>query len=527
VGLLAAFLVACAPVHLTLSGLFKPDILAVTTVLLAFLWSLNAVDRPTIVRYLVAGLGIGLAISSKPTVATIAIPLTLGALLLGVKDRRHWLGLALAGVTSVAIVVSLNPYVRYLKAMEGNRRRYAAVAAGKGTLDDPVELVRQLLAMIFAWPHGVWLGLAAAAGLVLLAVRVWRRRSNRQAALREAMLLIFPLSFAVLYCLATRNLKPNNLAPLLPFTSLTAALLLLTAWGAAKRRIRWLADWRLAAIPLAGLALLASNRVHAKAYGNLIPTTGDRALEALAAEKTPAGTWIRWEAEGSAPKRPALEPGPPKAPPRGVMLWKSSHLTEVANGGLDLSDAEVFPLVRTLGQSSEFYEARMESPGHTVRVIEPALFRAWGPALVIVQHDWHPGRPETVSLTRTNVADWFEHSIVSTASSPEVVAIEFFYQRRRGDKGVRVEADGRPTELRRKPPRRMRTLTTERVSLAPEGAVTFRIRLPESVQTKHLEVVVRRWTREPDPGRPGANARTRGYAGDPSRTATASDPRRR
>ena len=50
VGLLAAFLVASSSTHLVLSAIFKPDILAVTTTLVAFLFSLRAVDRPTLWR---------------------------------------------------------------------------------------------------------------------------------------------------------------------------------------------------------------------------------------------------------------------------------------------------------------------------------------------------------------------------------------------------------------------------------------------------------------------------------------------
>ena len=53
-GLVAAAILASSPLHIRLSTMFKPDITLCLTILLALLWSIMAIERPSLGRYLLA-----------------------------------------------------------------------------------------------------------------------------------------------------------------------------------------------------------------------------------------------------------------------------------------------------------------------------------------------------------------------------------------------------------------------------------------------------------------------------------------
>ncbi len=326
VGLLAAFLVAASPTHLILSAIFKPDILAVATTLIAFIFSLGAIDRPTLWRYLVAGLGIGLAVSSKPTAGAIAIPLVMAALILGFENRRHWVGLAAAGLTSVLLFLALNPYTRYLNAFDLQRRRYTAVARQKGTLGDPIATLHHELVTVFKGAHGPWIGAAAVAGLLLLGFQLWKHRHGDKTGIHLAMFLIYPVSFLLLYGLVTQNVLPQNLLPLLPFTSLAAAVFLMALWQQVARRWTWPADGRAAAAIGTLLVILVSIPAQTHAYRIVVPTTMERAISLLASELPRASQgWIRMESVGTSPEDLAREPGRTKRPPAHLRILELSE----------------------------------------------------------------------------------------------------------------------------------------------------------------------------------------------------------
>ena len=498
VGLLGAFLVAASPIHLVFSGVFKPDILAVTMTLVAFLLSLRAVDKPTLWRYVAAGIGIGLAMSSKPTAGAIAIPLTVAALILGWKNRRHWLGLVVAGITSALVFVVLNPYPRYLQAFSLQRKRYNQMAAHKGTLDDPVAALRDEWVTVFPWAHGVVIGVIAFAGLFFLGYLVWKHRRDSKKALQVAMLWIYPVTFMPLYAMVTQNVLPQNLLPLLPFTALSAAVLLSAVWLQLSSRWEWMTNRRLVAAVGVVLVLLVAFPSSARAYRVVVPTT-ERVAIHLLATRLPGESQrlIRIEAEGTSPEVFAGQPGPAKKPPPHFLLWDSPRLSDLDLDVLDRADAEAFPLVRTKQPQGNLYLERMHLDLSQTLQIRSRPFRAWGPDLVVVLHPWQPGEPQTVELSKPAENDWFQHRLSASPGSSQIASVEFLVPRdRNAPETLRVEAGDSEVELKRLVRRGKSDLwTSDRFPLVQGSDTPVRIRLPRPEGATTLSVMVRLWER--------------------------------
>lgn len=502
VGLVGAFLVAASPIHLVFSGVFKPDILAVAMTLVAFLLSLRAVDKPTLWRYVAAGIGIGLAMSSKPTAGAIAIPLTVAALILGWKNRRHWLGLVVAGITSALVFVVLNPYPRYLRAFSLQRKRYNQMAAQKGTLGDPLAALRDEWVTVFPWAHGVVIGVIAFAGLFFLGYLVWKHRHDGKRALQIAMLWIYPVTFMPLYAMVTQNVLPQNVLPLLPFTALSAAVLLSAVWLQLSSRWEWMTNRRLVAAVGVVLVLLVAFPSTARAYRVVVPTTKRVAIHLLAARLSgESQRLIRIEAEGTSPEVFAGQPGPAKKPPPHFLLWAPPRLSAVDPGVLDRSDAEVFPGLRTEETHEDFYLSRMQPDESAQTFKVPSRpFRAWGPDLVVVLHPWQPGEPQTVELSKSAENDWFQHRLSAPPGSRQIASVEFLVPRGRdAPKTLRVEAGDSQVELKRLARRgKSHDLwTSDRFSLVPGSETPVRIRLPSPQAATNLSVLVRLWE-QPD-----------------------------
>ncbi len=187
-GLVAALLLAVAPQHVRLSTMWKPDITLLLAILLALWWTLDALDRPSLGRYLLAGAGVGLALASKLNGGPIAAPLAIGAAVAGIKDRRHWWGLPAAGVTAAIVFVALNPQVgRYLDALERNQELYSRQVRGPDlTLPERiVQVAREEAGFVLSFNfHGPWIGIAAIAGLGAIAAAALLRRDRRNAPAR-------------------------------------------------------------------------------------------------------------------------------------------------------------------------------------------------------------------------------------------------------------------------------------------------------------------------------------------------------
>jgi dolichyl-phosphate-mannose--protein O-mannosyl transferase len=171
VGVVAAAVLAAYPRHLRSSVELKPDMLALLLTLVTLYWTAGAVRVPRLSRFLLAGLGVGLAVSAKYTGVASALPLTAWALWTGFRDRRRWAWLFLSGLTAVATFVVLNPFVgKVLFFMPKLVNGYAAHA--RWDESDHLTVLRGELDFL-ALQHGWFLGALLLLGTGLLVYRLW------------------------------------------------------------------------------------------------------------------------------------------------------------------------------------------------------------------------------------------------------------------------------------------------------------------------------------------------------------------
>ncbi|HSG40805.1 MAG TPA: glycosyltransferase family 39 protein, partial [Thermoanaerobaculia bacterium] len=94
-GLAAAAVLAAYPQHVRSAVQLKPDMMALMFTVITLYWTAGAVRSPRLSRFLLAGVGVGLAASAKYIGVAAALPLTVWALESGFRDRRRWAWLAL------------------------------------------------------------------------------------------------------------------------------------------------------------------------------------------------------------------------------------------------------------------------------------------------------------------------------------------------------------------------------------------------------------------------------------------------
>ncbi|HEX2162664.1 MAG TPA: glycosyltransferase family 39 protein, partial [Thermoanaerobaculia bacterium] len=251
--LLAAAAMAVVPWHLRQSVIFKPDVLMLWLLLVAFEAALAAYERPRPAGFARAGLAVGLTAAAKFNGAAAALPLAIGWIA-GPGRRRGLAGLALAGVVTVAVFLALDPHLLLRPELLADDfghtlRDYAAKGAEAAATRADVALhaVRSLLGVSF---HGPVVGAVGLAGLLWMAVAAARAEPERRR--RLAMAAGFPLGYLALYLAVTNNPSEHNWLPIVPFTSLGAAVLAVAAGRAATARLPAGARRRL--LPAAALA---------------------------------------------------------------------------------------------------------------------------------------------------------------------------------------------------------------------------------------------------------------------------------
>ncbi len=395
VGLLAALILLGSPWHVHASAIFKPDILVALTTLTALLWSLKAAESPPSWRlYALAGFGIALAPSAKLTGGVIAMPLVVATLMTGWRDRRRFVGLAVAGAVSLLSFVVLNPYFRtYFTFFERNLSVYAYRAESyEGT---KLAILWREIEMIVAWRgHGTILGVLALAAAALLVASIFRRDPEQR--LRRVMFLTFPVAYSLAYAAVTAHFQEQNFLPILPFTALATAWLLIELWGWLQARVLTLAKpWAGAAAVLL-LAATLMPRPFLYVYRSLVPTTQDVAMRMLRhrfAETHDGGAgrlviveeWqqsrIKWEeAQRFGTSRLAIH--------------AVDRLDELPALAVDRADGEIFLTERLDGEAADFYFHRVARAGEQrVERITPRLFKARGEPVVAVAHPWRPMAP--------------------------------------------------------------------------------------------------------------------------------------
>ncbi|HUO86259.1 MAG TPA: glycosyltransferase family 39 protein, partial [Thermoanaerobaculia bacterium] len=388
-GMLAAALMAVVPWHMRQSVIFKPDILLLLLTLVAFEWALAAYERPTRGRFLRAGAGVGLAIAAKYNGVAAALPLAAGWIA-GPGRRRLAGWLALAAAAALATFLLLDPHLllhpeMLVRDFGATLRDYAdkgaQAAAGRG------DIVRHAFASLGgATFHGPLVGLLALAGLVWLSVEAARAAPERRRQL--SMLLSFPVGYVVAYAAATNNPSDHNWLPIVPFTSLAAAALVVAAGRRLAGHVPLLA--RRPVLPVAAVlaVLLLAGPSTAYAYRVAVPSTWaevDRLLLARLGDQS--GHRLVWQEgleefrvgrRGHRVRKPVLVP-PEEARRAGF--------------GPQGTDARVEIEPPAGAATTDGGGRQVEATAMETRWIHPALFRAHGPALRLTSHPWNPAGP--------------------------------------------------------------------------------------------------------------------------------------
>jgi hypothetical protein len=222
----AAAVLALSPLDVRFGPLVTPDAIAGAATALAVVGALWVLARPRAVRYVVAGVAVGIAASTKYNTAIAAAPVLVAhGLALGRQRavRRAWLVL-LTGVVSVAVFLVINPYSvidtdAFVSGLRYNMRHYRTGHPGSegGSLGYHL-----------AW---LWRGfgptlLLAPLGLLL------RRRRERQAA-------IVCLSFVVLYVGFISSFEVRFARNLMPVSASLAGAIALGALAVVERTAPW------------------------------------------------------------------------------------------------------------------------------------------------------------------------------------------------------------------------------------------------------------------------------------------------
>ena len=218
---LAAFLLAINTYHVDQSQQITTDIPLTLFAILCLLFCVRILNQPTRRNYLMAGLALGLAASTKYTGALLVFPL-MTAHLLARNQTRHtgsvkprWQLLVLAGTLGAAVFVLTSPYVLldFPSFWANFTTERVHMKLGHFGLDNtPAWLfyIRRLGGSLLGWP----VLMAALAGIILSV----RRLSRPWTTVLVVYLLVFLLPMGTWAMKADRYLLP-----VLPVIMLMAA----------------------------------------------------------------------------------------------------------------------------------------------------------------------------------------------------------------------------------------------------------------------------------------------------------------
>ena len=501
VGLLGAFLLAIVPWHLRQSVIFKPDIALVAAVLFAFDRSLAAAARPAGRRFLQAGLAVGMALATKLNGGPAALPLLMAALSGGGwRERRSWQWLFLAGAAAVAVFLLCTPFLLvdphlYVGDFSRTLRDYTRKGARHGGSSHLHVLWHGVESLFSSSFHGPVIGALAVLGIVLWAMRAVRGQPSgeRMERLGPAMLVSCVLGYALLYSLSTLNRSEHNWLPVVPFTALAAAWVLVRshAWLMARIPVPWhrAAVATTAALVAAVAVLLAVPGARAS-YRTVVPTTDQLAGRLLAQRLQPLpGRIVLSEQAGD---RRLL------AGRNRVLLQSSEHLRSWAPAELDRADAVVFPAARLEGTESGLYRDRLAARNVEAVRIAPAPFRARGSEVLVLLHPWRlVGGPVQIPLAPQGSRRARLAGQLADVRPDEILSLEILLPPKWPPGALRqVLAGGRPIAARsagREGWRRR--ILTHRFAVAapaPEIVLVLDRPLPER---KPVTARLRRWQR--------------------------------
>ncbi|HVS00109.1 MAG TPA: glycosyltransferase family 39 protein, partial [Thermoanaerobaculia bacterium] len=393
VGLLGAAALSGFHRHVLSSTEFKPDILVVMLTSVTLWWALEAALRPTLGRYLRAGVGVGLAVSAKYTGIACALPVAAAALSHARRDRRQIGWLVLAGIASFLTFLVLNPFLdvvfRFIpKLVTGYARHGVAEKSNHW-----VVFVRQIDFLVV---HHGWL--AAAFVALGTAWMLWRllRRSEQPPEQRLGSILLLSLfvGYSLVHSAGMTLFRGQNYLPVVPASSLIAAWAMVESWRALARRLPALRT-RPAAVALwTVVGLLFVLQQGWVVYTRVIPTNWQVARLDLTHRLAPIELrHIAYEKTDG-----ALRLGNRNR----ALTTAVERLDQVDPALLDAADAEVFGQSRLDGPAAGFYRRRVErlAPAQ-VEVVKSRPFSSRGEPVLMLLHPWeHDGAPVELAVER-------------------------------------------------------------------------------------------------------------------------------
>ena len=400
-GLIGALLLAFSPQAIHSSGYFKPDSQLLSMTLLALLLALRAVERPTLVRYVLAGLGVTLAASSKAIGVLTAVPLVVASLITARRRHRDLLLLGAAGVSSVVSFLLMNPYWRVYPKWLANIRYHYSIQAkltGQTQLSVPRRTLEFLLEPTVQSSLLSALGLLGFLGLI---VWLWRNRQIDTPWLDRLMFVFFPVTYVTVYALTTAYFKGNNFLVLLPFLFLATGWMSASIWSRATEASQILRRPVPALLAAIIFVLVAASPGVTYTYSRLVPPTHLLAKEFLAGRlEPPEGRLVYMEDPRIA--RPNWE-GWPRQFARDRAAFKtvaSAH--EIPAAALALSDGLAVDSAALEEAGAEELGRWLASlPPEQVRTFEPELFQARGRRITAAHQMIPPLRaPEPLPLER-------------------------------------------------------------------------------------------------------------------------------
>jgi hypothetical protein len=261
---LAAALTALSPLGFRESAVVNPDLMLGLFVALALLASLRLQDSPTPLRYVLAGIAVGLATAVKYTGAFTVVPYAMAALLAsGPKRSRTWTVAGLGAALAAFAACSPYTFVNLLDTARGLERHFGYYRASH--LNAAFEVSRALVTR----------GLGGVAALLSVSGALMALRAREPGRL---VILGYPAIYLLVFAFFDRAF-PRHALPLLPAAALLAALFASRIGG----RARW----------VLALAMLAEPAVSTfdlwKRTGR--PSPSDRAL-AWALSSIPEGSRV-------------------------------------------------------------------------------------------------------------------------------------------------------------------------------------------------------------------------------------------
>lgn len=424
VAILGVLLLSLTERHLHASVIFKPDILLLLWTVVAFLWIFDAVEKPGLRSYLLAGLGIGLCAATKLNGFLVAIPLVVVAAALFRKERRVVLWLLCSGFLAAGVFVMFNPYVGVqIASFERNLGHYERRSTGSH-----LDVLGKTLALPFTKPfHGWLIGSFAMLGGALLGSSALR---EERARIRALAFLSYPVVYTLLYAVVTTRFKENHFLQILPFTSLLAAHSMLSALAWVARRFPGMARLPAGGAVLALLIGWLAVRAVVYVHGEVVPETRACASDFLTRSLPhPQRARLIYTESSVSP----VMPGRPLR--SGVVAVDSLRTLPVEN--LELADAEVI----SIGGPER------KRPGQ-VRRFAPLPFACRGEVVTVLFHPWKStgqrNRHATPVMARRK--GWMTANLPLGVRAGETVSLTVALPRPSGKK-AELWVDGRTLSL--------------------------------------------------------------------------------